>query len=220
MIRSAAGREAQVRPHRPLAPRPLRRCDHISISSKNRVHGARGHRVPQRIRGHLCRPTTAPCLSPRTWCRRSLEGRQLPELTGNALMPSSTTSRSSPCTIWSISSAPKPETAEPGEGPSAGRSCCRTGLLPRLEEWRAPSHIGAEPLATPGVGMIDFVRAQTRRPPNRATSAGGPYCRTLPRLEIGQALALPRGWAACSSDTRHLSLHLHCTFTKASRWLL
>ena len=44
-----------------------------------------------------------------------LEGRQLPELTGNALMPSSTTSRSSPCTIWSISSAPKPETAEPGE---------------------------------------------------------------------------------------------------------
>jgi adenylate cyclase len=34
------GRDAQVRPHRPLAPRPLRRCDHISFLSKNRVHGA------------------------------------------------------------------------------------------------------------------------------------------------------------------------------------
>lgn len=148
-----------------------------------------------------------------------LEGRQLPELTGNALMPSSTTSRSSPCTIWSISSAPKPETAEPGESPSAGRSCCRTGLLPRLEEWRAPSHIGAEPLATPGVGMIDFVRAQTRRPPNRLRpSAGGSCCRTglLPRLRLARRLALPvRGSAACSSDTRHL----HCTFTAASRKL-
>jgi hypothetical protein len=178
-----------VRPHRPLAPRPLRRCDHISIfEQESRSRSSRTSRAAKDSRPPMPADYRALPLAA-DMVPAILEGRQLPELTGNALMPSSTTPRSSPCTIWSISSAPKPETAEPGEGPSAGRSCCRTGLLPRLEEWRAPSHIGAEPLATPGVGMIDFVRAQTRRPPNRATSAGGPCCRTgpIPRLEIGQA---------------------------------
>jgi hypothetical protein len=78
-----------------------------------------------------------------------LEGRQLPELTGNALMPSSTTSRSPPRAIWSISSVPKPETAEPGEVLRPAGRVAGLAFLPRLEIG-APFRTfcqGAEPLA-------------------------------------------------------------------------
>jgi hypothetical protein len=62
-----------------------------------------------------------------------LERRQPPELTGNALMPSSTTSRSPPRAIWSISSVPKPETAEPGEVLRPAGRVAGLAFLPRLE---------------------------------------------------------------------------------------
>jgi hypothetical protein len=136
-----------VRPHRPLAPRPLRRCDHISFLSKNRVPGARGHRVPQRIRGHLCRPTTSPCLS-----RRGHHDGD-PRAGGSRL--SLPARRSCPLDHFKVVAAhdlvdfvrAQAGDRRTGRSPSAGRSFRRTGLLPRQSG--ALSHIllGAEPLA-------------------------------------------------------------------------
>jgi hypothetical protein len=84
MIRSGAGRDAQVRPHLPLAPRPLRRCDHISFLSKNPLTELED--IGATYAGRLLRLASLAG----DIMAAILEGRQPPELTGKALNGPST----------------------------------------------------------------------------------------------------------------------------------